>query len=464
MRADALQLHVRQFLTQQVHLQKDAVICCALSGGADSVCLLRCLRALSKPMGFTVTAVHVNHQLRDTESLRDQKFCEALCQKLHVPLTVTAADVRRRAKQENCSEELSARLCRYAALEEISADWIATAHTASDNLETMLYRLARGSSLHGLGSIPPVNGRFIRPLLTVTRQEIETYLAALEQDYVTDSTNLTDKYTRNQIRHRLIPELKRLNPSVERTSVTMLRSLRSEDDYLSQQAKAIYAAHLQNGSMLTGLDQMHPAMGMRCLALLLEQQNIPFDALLLERLLALAQQGGKWNLKKHVYAIAKQGTLTIEQILPDAKPLAEKIPLHLGENQLYEGYVLFAAIQNRENHEKIDNIHKKFANVCLDYDKIKGDIFLRQRQYGERIRLCGRDFTSSLKKLIQAKVPPQRRHTLHVLADDDGIVFAEFIGAAHRVSPDANTRRLLIIEVKPILNRSVSPVSDNEME
>lgn len=447
MKADALPQQVRKFL-EEAGVCAGMSVCCALSGGADSVCLLRCLLALRESLALTVTAVHVNHNLRGAEALRDQQFCEALCQKLCVPLQVFSVHVRERAVREKCSEELAARYCRYEAFEQVQADWIATAHTASDNLETMLYRLARGSGLHGLASIPPKNGRLIRPLLTVTREMVENYLAVLEQDYVTDSTNLTDAYTRNRIRHSVVPALRQLNPALERTAVHTLRSLRLEDDYLAQQAAAAFAAHSEDKHTLTGLDTMHPAIGMRCLAMLLGQCGIAYDADLLERLYQMTRQGGRWNLTGNVYAAAKQGTLKIEVMLPAPKPLAEWIPLKQGENHLYAGFVLLASIVSVESSGNFANIHEKSTNYCLDYDKIKGSIFLRPRQYGERIQLCGREFTSSLKKLIQSHVPPQRRQTLHILADDAGIVYAEWIGIADRVRPDESTRRLLVIYVR----------------
>ncbi len=438
---------VQRFLENTVQLTGGEIICCALSGGADSVCLLRCLLELQKPLHITVTAVHVNHNLRGEESVRDQRFCERLCEQLNVSLQGFSVDVRQRAKQEKCSEELAARLCRYEVFEQVHADWIATAHTASDNLETMLHRLARGSSLHGLAAIPPKNKRFLRPLLAVTRQEIEVYLSAAGQDYVTDSTNLTDAYTRNRIRHQIVPELKRLNPAVERTAVHTLRSLRLEDDYLTMQAKAAYAVHLQ-GNTLTRLDELHPAIAMRCLAMLLEQCAIAYDAPLLERLYEMTLQGGRWNLTGNVYAAAKQGTLTIETIRSVPLPLAESVLLQMGENCLYEGFTVFVSLIKQESFDKFANVHGKFANCCLDYDKIKGDIFLRPRQYGARMQLCGRNFTASLKKLIQAKVPKPRRDTLHVLTDDEGVIYAEYIGIADRVRPDEHTQWLLAVDVR----------------
>ncbi|MFR4393035.1 MAG: ATP-binding protein [Ruminococcus callidus] len=203
-------------------------------------------------------------------------------------------------------------MCRYEAFAQVRADWIATAHTASDNLETLVHRMVRGASLHGLTAIPPRNGRFLRPLLRITREQVETHLAALEQTYVTDSTNLTDDYTRNRIRHHIIPAMQALNPAAERTVSYTLRSLRREDNFLTQQASAAYRCCHTAENTLDGLEQLHPALRFRCIAMLLEECGFSCDAPLLERLERLTRQGGRWNLSGDVYAVGKSGRLTIE--------------------------------------------------------------------------------------------------------------------------------------------------------
>ena len=284
MRADALPRAVLEQLRELDCVLPGQTVCCALSGGADSVCLLRCLLELRQRLGITVTAVHVNHHLRGAESDRDAQFCRRLCAALGVRLTVLDVNAAARAAVEQCSEELAARMCRYEAFAQVQADWIATAHTASDNLETLVHRMVRGASLHGLTAIPPRNGRFLRPLLRITREQVETYLAALEQTYVTDSTNLTDDYTRNRIRHHIIPAMQALNPAAERTVSYTLRSLRREDDFLTQQAAAAYHCCHTAENTLDGLEQLHPALRFRCIAMLLEECGFSCDAPLLERL------------------------------------------------------------------------------------------------------------------------------------------------------------------------------------
>ena len=445
MRADALPRAVLEQLRELDCVLPGQTVCCALSGGADSVCLLRCLLELRQRLGITVTAVHVNHHLRGAESDRDAQFCRRLCAALGVRLTVLDVNAAARAAVEQCSEELAARMCRYEAFAQVQADWIATAHTASDNLETLVHRMVRGASLHGLTAIPPRNGRFLRPLLRITREQVETYLAALEQTYVTDSTNLTDDYTRNRIRHHIIPAMQALNPAAERTVSYTLRSLRREDDFLTQQAAAAYHCCHTAENTLDGLEQLHPALRFRCIAMLLEECGFSCDAPLLERLERLTRQGGRWNLSGDVYAVGKSGRLTIETC-PKRRDILEPVRVQLGENRLDSGWVLAAQLISPEELEKNENVHKKSATELLDYDKIKGEMFLRPRQPGDRMQLPGRGFTSAVKKLIQANLPPERRSTAYILADGEGVVCVRGVGCAARVCPDEKTRRLLVLE------------------
>ncbi|MEG1849761.1 MAG: tRNA lysidine(34) synthetase TilS, partial [Oscillospiraceae bacterium] len=188
-----------------------------LSGGADSVALLRVLLELSAPLGFSVWAGPINQQLRGEESRRDENFCRALCQRLGVPLSVESVDVAGyRAAHPGESVEMAARKLRYDALKAMcKGGKLATAHTASDNTETLLINLARGTGPNGLCGIPPCNGPIVRPLLESTREQVEAYLATLGQDYITDSTNLSDDYTRNRIRHRVAAPLRDMHPTLE---------------------------------------------------------------------------------------------------------------------------------------------------------------------------------------------------------------------------------------------------------
>ncbi len=220
---------VRTFL--EVNGIRNASVTAALSGGADSVCLLYCLMQCRMAFGLDISALHVQHNLRGAESVRDEDFCRMLCADWDVPLTVVSVDVAAMRKTGMSTEE-AARVCRYQAFASQQTDYIATAHTASDNFETMLFRLTRGTGLKGLSGIPPQRERYLRPLLRVTRAQVEDCLHAQGIDCVTDSSNLTDDYTRNFLRHRVVPLLREQNPALDHTAAETAEILRTEEDFL----------------------------------------------------------------------------------------------------------------------------------------------------------------------------------------------------------------------------------------
>lgn len=193
--------------TQKQHLV-------ALSGGADSVCLLHVMKRL----GFKVQAVHCNFHLRGEESNRDEAFCIDLCKRLDIKLHLIHFDTKTYAEVHKISIEMAARELRYSYFEQlrqsIDADSIVVAHHRDDNVETLLINLIRGTGIHGLEGIKPVNGRIIRPLLCVSRKNIQQYLSEIGEGYITDSSNMVDDIVRNKIRLNIIPMLESINPAV----------------------------------------------------------------------------------------------------------------------------------------------------------------------------------------------------------------------------------------------------------
>ena len=206
---------IKQYINDNRLLESNSLVIAGVSGGADSTALLKVLLTL----GYRCIAVHCNFNLRGAESDRDQQFVSDLCHNLGVELIVCSYDTVSYAKQKNISIEMAARELRYADFERImqvhSASAICIAHHRDDSVETMLLNLIRGTGLRGLTGIKPKNGRIIRPLLCVSRQEIEDWLKENGQPYVTDSTNLETDYTRNKIRLELLPLMRRINPSVD---------------------------------------------------------------------------------------------------------------------------------------------------------------------------------------------------------------------------------------------------------
>lgn len=228
---------VSQYITAHSLFQKEDKLLVALSGGADSVALLRVLHA----GGWSVQAAHCNFHLRGEESDRDEEFVCSLCEELGIVLHVTHFDTRDWASRKHLSIEMAARELRYAWFEELCVEhalqYVAVAHHQDDSVETVLLNLIRGTGIDGLRGIRPKNGRVVRPLLGVNRNEVLAYLDVLKQPYVTDSTNLTDEYTRNKIRLTLLPLLEEINPSVR-------KSISAMTDHLSDVA-GVYETAMQ---------------------------------------------------------------------------------------------------------------------------------------------------------------------------------------------------------------------------
>ena len=208
---------VKEYIEKNNLLQKKDLILVGISGGADSVALLRILMSA----GYNCVAVHCNFHLRGEESNRDQMFVEHLCASLGVKLEICHYDTNKYASDNKISIEMAARELRYADFErlrqEYNANSIAVAHHRDDSVETLLMNLMRGTGIRGLTGIKPKNGYVIRPLLSVERVEIEEYLNSIGQDYVTDSTNLETDYTRNKIRLNLLPLMRVINPNADRS-------------------------------------------------------------------------------------------------------------------------------------------------------------------------------------------------------------------------------------------------------
>lgn len=281
---------IENFIREQDLIPPGSRVLCAVSGGADSIAMLHILYHLRDKLNFSLAAAHYNHLLRGAESDRDQQFVEqftALCCGEHrrpdgtilpaVPLYNGSGDVAGQARLRSAGIEETARDMRYAFLrrtaEETGADLIATAHTASDNVETILLHLARGSGLRGLGGILPRRDSIIRPLLTVTRRQVEDYLRLWCLPHMEDSSNQNDDFTRNRIRHQVLPVLEDVAPGFAARLVNTAALLRADEEVLTDQARALAeSAQVQDGGLSVSAQAIAAApdpVASRCLRLLL---------------------------------------------------------------------------------------------------------------------------------------------------------------------------------------------------
>ena len=435
---------VYKFISENNMLSSGDTAVCGLSGGADSVALLLSLYQLREKLGITVEALHVNHCIRGEESDSDEEFCRKLCKSLDIAFTAVRCDVVSQSKKWQKSTEETARIMRYEEFAKHSeGKKLATAHNANDNLETVILNLTRGTGIKGLAGIPCVRGNIIRPLLTVSRAEIEDFLKISGQSYVTDSTNLSDDYTRNKIRHRIIPLLEEINSSVVATSVNTIDTVREENAVIEADTD-LAMKQCRDGNALVGLSGYPSVIRKRCISRLLSDNKLPYSHKRLKEADHILLYGGKLNISGKIYLIANEGSMILRSI-DKAAEIAVEMPLQPGENVICDNCIVRCDIIECDNLKKIEAVHKKSTFYLLDYDKIRGRLIVRTRKYGDKIRLKGREFTSSVKKLINEKIPLEKRNSLLFIEDEEGTILAERLGIADRTAPDSNTARFLEI-------------------
>ena len=420
-----------------------------LSGGADSVALLVCLTEL----GYNVSAMHINHNLRGEESDRDERFCVELCKNLGIHLTVKSVDVKGYCQGNKLGIEEGARELRYRSFSTAKTDKICTAHTLSDSVETMLINLIRGTALKGLCGVPNKRGNIVRPLIDCTREEVEAFLSKRNIGYVTDSTNNSNDYTRNKIRHLVVPKLaeisKEQNGSLYQNIRKTLNSIKLDEDYLSTEAENLLKRAQTDDDAFDYevIFSSHDAVLNRMLVMLLKRYEVEVSSAKLEDLKRACEEGKKINLKKNVYASVKSGKLIITGEKEKPQVYFKEISFE-NTNKVSEFFLgRRVKICLIERDSKESNVHNMFTKKDIDYDKIKGKIFLRNRKSGDKIRLAERGLTKSLKKLFNESIPLEERHKVAVLSDDDGVIYVEGFGADERVSADENTKRILEVEI-----------------
>ena len=242
---DDVKSKVKEYICSFGLIEKDDKVLCALSGGADSAALVFLLKGMERELSFKICAAHLNHGIRGEEADRDEAYCVELCKRLDIPLAVCRANIPEEAKKAKMSVEAYARERRYAFLresaEKLGCNKICTAHHADDNIETVLLHMIRGCGLSGITGIQPKRGDIIRPLLGVRKEELVAYLDENGIEYVFDSTNASDDYTRNYIRHNVLPHIYKINAGADKVFSRMCASLTEDSEFMIGLASEIPA-------------------------------------------------------------------------------------------------------------------------------------------------------------------------------------------------------------------------------
>lgn len=461
-------LNEAQALTREyAMLAPGSHVLCAVSGGADSVCLLHWLKGRAAEDGFALTAAHFDHRLRGAESQRDAAFVEKLCREWKIPCVVGSGDVSGEAGRRGTGIEETARALRYDFLEktaaEVGADLIATAHNANDNVETMLLHLIRGSGLQGLTGIRPRRGKLIRPLLTTPRAEILAYLEEHRLPHVEDSTNADTAYARNRLRHQVIPLLEELNPVLISRLSDTVGYLRADNDYLTAQAMAAVrgAEPTVTGGLVLPADAIGRSpdpIAVRAVGALLgrlgEHQYRSAHLLSVVELARSGHPSGSVDLPHGLTARRAYGLLVVEPTAAEGgwTPVPLNVP---GETPLPGlGWKLVC----RPAQAPPEPPRTPF--VCyLDPAALDGPLTVRPRETGDAITLPGRPRKSLKKLLIDAKVPRQDRERLPVVADRRGPVWLGGFGpdAPRLAVPGAPALELRAVPLAPATQCETAP-------
>lgn len=403
---------IRKFIIDNALLPKsDALHLVALSGGADSVCLLLIL----KELGYKVDAVHCNFKLRGDESYRDENFCRNLCEQLDIPFHIVRFDTLFYAETHKVSIEMAARELRYGYFEQlrkdIGAEDICVAHHKDDSVETLLLNLVRGTGIHGLQGIKPKNGRIVRPLLCVSREEIVSWLDEKGQNYVTDSSNLKNDVMRNKIRLDIIPLLKTINPSacenIHKTALRMVEAGKVFDDAIEKHSFRVSKAMKQvtyiNASDLLTL----PSPEYVLYTLLSPCGFSPSQIENISRA-DLTKSGLRWTSETHILVTDRDSLLLKEK--DDYVFRGMKIP--------ETGTYIFSEDGINESKLKLEEkdvnecftISREKNCVCLDASKISYPLSVRRAEKGDRFVPFGMkgsklvsDFLTDLKRNVFEK-------------------------------------------------------------
>lgn len=419
---------VNRYIVEKQLFQTGDKVLVALSGGADSVALLRVLLALE----VSCEAAHCNFHLRGEESDRDEAFVRTLCQKLGVPLEVVHFDTTGYASKHHVSIEMAARELRYVWFEEVrqkkGCQVIAVAHHRNDSAETILLNLVRGTGIRGLRGIAPMNGAVVRPLLAVDRDDIHRYLDFLGQDFVTDSTNLQDEYVRNRIRLNIIPEFQQINPS-------FLKSLLETADRLTQ-VEAVYRQGIQEALKRVLKDEHCMSIGALLFetspqALLYEWLHpFGFNASQLEDIFrGLEGESGRW------YETAKW------RLLRDRESLV------LSSAETAE--VTYRLMQDRFSVDVPFQVPSDPQKAYLDADRITENLILRKWKSGDRFVPYGmKHFKRVRDYLRDRKFSRLEKELQYVVTAGETIVWLVGERTDHRFRVTEQTRNILVLTIE----------------
>lgn len=395
-------------------LKPGDTVYCALSGGTDSVAMTQLFAELAEELRITVRVCHFNHRLRGAASDADEAFCRDFAARLGLPITVGGADITAWAKEHGQSIEEAARICRYAFFETLDG-LVATAHTADDQMETVLINLLRGTGLKGLGGIPPRREKYLRPLLDVTRAETEAYLIEQKLPHREDATNADDDCLRNRLRHHVTPLLRQENPNWQESLSRMTTLLREDEALLQKLSDALLVPTSDGGWETNPLRDAEKPLRERALRTLLRRCRFPkltaAHICAAEKLISDTEGTAEVRLPDGWTAKRRYETLYFVRETPASfTPVTLRVP---GETTIPE---LSLTVSVGEK-----------GDIPIGASQLTGEVCVRPPQAGDRLRLPGG--TKLLRRiLIDRKIPADLRKCVAVIACGGTVLAVHGIG------------------------------------
>ncbi|MCF2554740.1 tRNA lysidine(34) synthetase TilS [Faecalicatena contorta] len=415
---------VRAYVEKYHMLEQGDKVIAGVSGGADSVCLLFMLMELSREMHLQITVIHVHHGLRGESADADAAYVQKLCRELHISCRVVYEDVHRYAHERGLTVEEAGRVVRRnafeAALYELGADKIALAHHRDDNAETLLWNLCRGTGLKGMGAIAPVRGIWIRPLLCLSRKEIESYLEKREVSYCTDESNFENTYTRNKIRNQVIPFLEsNINERASEHMAAAAEQMQLLSQYISAEVekyRKICTKNTENGRLILVKETY---------------EKVP------ETLKPYVVHEVLCEASGHRKDIEAVHIRLLHELFKKQTGRSIQLPYGITAYRCYEGIEFASETEEQEIEEgKVhfrvfpctDEIREAFPQIpytkWFDYDIIKNTVKIRHRQPGDYITIDASGRTQKLKQyFINEKIPREERERIWLAADGSHIMW-----------------------------------------
>ncbi len=426
--------------------QKDDKIIIAMSGGPDSVSLFHILNFLKKEFGFKLYLAHINHMLRGNESQADEEFVKDLGEKYAVECFVKRADVRKYAKEKKIGEEEAGREIRYDFFknlkEKLGADKVALAHNLDDNVETFMFRLMRGTSLSGLDGIPVKREFYIRPLLNTYKSEILEFLESSGYEYRVDSSNLQDKYTRNNIRLNLIPQMERDYNQNFKEKISELMGEIKEINFILE--KDINRISKQNSFMQDDIEEFPDYLKRRFINEYLKKYEVEVSRRKIGDILSVMNSGGSKDVDlgngyffKKVY-----GKFTVDKMSKKENGKKVEKLLPIPGKVRYNSYILTATFT--------DKVKKESGVFYADADKIQ-NLKVRPRKDGDYLMPVGMKGNKKLKKVfIDMKIPKDIRDEIPILVSGNEIVWVAGIRGSEKFKVSESTRRIVKLKIEEV--------------